>query len=137
MTALVDTNFLVSVLLKNDVNHTRSVKALADLKRQPAIVAASVLVEVFYLLDKYAGYQAAIASLREIRRLYTIEPLSSHDMQTMEAFMTRYNSARFDYVDTAIMALAERMKIEQIFTYDRRDFVIFRPTHCAALELLP
>ncbi len=58
-------------------------------------------------------------------------------MRRMEAIMTRYASARFDYADVAQMVLAERLKITQIYTFDRRDFSIFRPQHCDAFELLP
>jgi hypothetical protein len=35
------------------------------------------------------------------------------------------------------MALAERLNITQICAFDRRDFPIFRPTHCENLEPLP
>ncbi len=51
--------------------------------------------------------------------------------------MERYADARFDFVDCCIMALAERLNITQVCTFDRRDFSIFRPTHCEHLELLP
>jgi predicted nucleic acid-binding protein len=49
--------------------------------------------------------------------------------------MTRYT--RFDFVDCAILTLAERLDITQICTFDRRDFAAYKPTHCEYLELLP
>jgi predicted nucleic acid-binding protein len=49
----------------------------------------------------------------------------------------QYASAHFDFVDCCIMALAERLNITQVCTFDQRDFTIFRPTHCDYLELLP
>lgn len=137
MTVLIDTNFLISVLMANDINHTKAVAALPLIKPQRAIVAAPVLVELFYLVDQFAGYPAAVKSIRETRRLYSIEPLINVDLQEMEGIMTRYQDARFDYTDVAIMVLAERLNIEQVYTFDRRDFVIFRPRHCTAFELLP
>ena len=35
------------------------------------------------------------------------------------------------------MAIAERLNITRIATFDRRDFSIFQPSHCDYLELLP
>ena len=40
--------------------------------------------------------------------------------------MEKYADARFDFVDCCIMALAERLAITQICTFDRRDFSIFK-----------
>jgi predicted nucleic acid-binding protein len=137
MAVLVDTNFLVAVLVSNDINHARAMAAIPGLKEEPRIVAAPVLIELFYLVGKYVGYSAAVKALQETRQYYRIEPLSSDDMTAMEAIMTRYASAEFDYTDAALMALAERLKIEHIYTFDRRDFMIFRPRHCSALSLLP
>jgi hypothetical protein len=51
--------------------------------------------------------------------------------------MTQYADANLDFVDCCIMALSERLQVRQICTLDRRDFSIFRPTHCDYLELLP
>lgn len=48
-----------------------------------------------------------------------------------------YDNAEFDIVDCAIMAIAERLDITRIATFDRRDFSIFQPRHCDFLELLP
>ncbi len=51
--------------------------------------------------------------------------------------MNQYADAEFNFTDTAIMAQAERLNINRIATFDRRDFSVFRPTHCEYLELLP
>ena len=51
--------------------------------------------------------------------------------------MDQYTDAEFDFADVSLMALAERLNITQIFTFDRRDFVIYRPVHCTHLELIP
>jgi len=48
-----------------------------------------------------------------------------------------YADAGFDFVDCCIMALAERLQITPIYTFDHRDFAIFRRQHCPYLELLP
>jgi predicted nucleic acid-binding protein len=55
----------------------------------------------------------------------------------MREIMLQYKDAGFDYVDAAIMAISERLNITRVCMFDRRDFPIFRPKHCPALELLP
>jgi predicted nucleic acid-binding protein len=57
--------------------------------------------------------------------------------RTWYEIMLDYDDSAFDFVDTAIMALAERLNIETVYTLDRRDFGIFRPRHCKFLKVLP
>jgi predicted nucleic acid-binding protein len=63
--------------------------------------------------------------------------LTKDDAERATEIMEAYSDARFDFVDCCIMALSERLNITQVCTFDRRDFVIFRPKHCDYLELLP
>jgi uncharacterized protein len=69
--------------------------------------------------------------------VFIIEALTDKDMIRMRQIMNKYKDNQFDFVDTAIMALAERLNITQIMTFDRRDFGAFRPAHCDYFTLLP
>jgi predicted nucleic acid-binding protein len=40
-----------------------------------------------------------------------------------------YPGAKLDFVDCCMMAMSERLNITRVCTFDRRDFLIFRPTH--------
>jgi len=51
--------------------------------------------------------------------------------------MTQYKTAKLDFTDTAIIAIAERLNITHILTFDRRDFSIIRPKHVDYFKLLP
>ena len=66
-----------------------------------------------------------------------LEPITMPDLRRASEIMEAYANARFDFVDCCIMALAERLTITQICTFDHRDFSIFKPTHCDFLELMP
>lgn len=48
-----------------------------------------------------------------------------------------YRDSRLDVVDCCIIALAERLQIKRIATFDRRDFHIVRPSHTEYFEILP
>jgi hypothetical protein len=44
---------------------------------------------------------------------------------------------KIDFVDALIVAMAERLNITRLLTFDRRDFQLLRPKHCVSFELLP
>lgn len=84
------------------------------------------------------NYNAAVNYLAQtLNASFDIQPLTAQDSQRMIAIMRQYTSAAFDYTDAAIMALAECLNITQVYTFDHRDFRIFRPDHTPFLELLP
>lgn len=137
MTALIDTNVLLAYSFVREQKHDRAVKALQSLGREQGLVAAPVLSEVFLMTALRVNYRAAIDAFTHIRKAFTILDLTVADMERMQVIMIQYASAEFDYTDIAIMALAERLGITQVYTFDRRDFSIFRPAHCDFLQLLP
>lgn len=51
--------------------------------------------------------------------------------------MSTYAVAKLDFVDCCLTALAERLNITKIRTFDRRDFSMIRPKHAEYFELLP
>lgn len=83
------------------------------------------------------SYAHAIRIFASTRAAFQIQGITQSDMMQIQQIMTQYADAEFDFADVSIMALAERLQITRIYTFDRRDFSIFRPTHCDYLELLP
>jgi hypothetical protein len=67
---------------------------------------------------------------------FQMQSLTNADLIRMQQIMEQYQDAAFDFTDTAIMALSERLNVTRVCTFDRRDFSIFRPAHCdAALSI--
>jgi predicted nucleic acid-binding protein len=124
---------------KRDAKHSHAIKGLASLKHdRDRIVPAPVVYELFYMMTERVNYERAILSLELLRTAeFTIVPLTDEDMLRIIQIMRQYTSAAFDYTDAAMMALAERLRITQVYTFDQRDFLIFKPNHTAFLELLP
>lgn len=83
----------------------------------------------------YAGVQRFLHLIQTIDARY--EPIIREDLPRMREIATMYDTAAFDIVDCCIMAIAERLNVTRIATFDRRDFSIFRPQHCDFFELLP
>ncbi len=137
MTVLFDTNFLLALTHRQDVRHKVARLAMRNLTGTRLVVAA-VLPEIFYMATTRVSYASACALFDQLRTsAFQIEPLLDADMARMSGIMRQYQDNAFDYVDTAIMAVAERLTITDVYTFDRRDFTAFRPRHCAALTLLP
>lgn len=134
---LLDTGFLVALNYPHDQKHPQAVQ-FATTSTTPLLIPEVVLPEVTFLLRRAGGIPAVRGFLNRI--VVTGAPLLSvthQDIQRAEEIMGEYADARFDFVDTCLMALAERLNITHICTFDRRDFSMFRPRHCEYLHLLP
>jgi hypothetical protein len=137
MAVLIDTSFLVALSFPKDCHHDEARQALRTLK-DVRVIAEPVVSEFFRIMYVRESYQKAVAGFLLTRNpvfqvVHPIEP----DLERMHDIMVQYADAELDYTDVAIMAVAERLNIEQIYTFDRRDFSIFRPNHCEYLNLLP
>lgn len=137
MAALIDTNLLLALVFPADIHHQAALAAMSDTKMR-RIIPAPVLSELFYMVTARMDYHAAIRAFQLARSaIFQIEPLNDDDMTRMEAIMTNYADNEFDFVDAALMAMAERLDICEIYTFDHRDFGVYRPPHCDFFELLP
>jgi len=137
MQTLIDTGFLLATIYARDRNHQRALEAIRKLRGE-RVIAAPVLVEVFYMAVVRVHYAAAITLFDRITSAgFTVVDLTAEDYPRMAEIMRSYQDAAFDFTDVAQMAVAERMNITRILTVDRRDFSVFRPKHTRFLELLP
>lgn len=137
MVALIDTNVLLAYAYAKDSRHIDATRLIRSLRGEQRIVPQSVLSELFYMVTIRMSYDEAVKIFAVTRLAFQIEPLVNSDMARMEQIMVQYQDAKLDFVDVSIFALAERLNIRRICTFDRRDFSIFRPTHCDYFELLP
>jgi predicted nucleic acid-binding protein len=134
---LIDTGFLIAL---NDLKDPFRDKAIAFAKTDTSkrLVPDVVLTEVTYLLKRHIGHHAVLTFLRAFAESpMELEAITKDDLKRASAIMTKYGDAKLDFVDCCIMALAERLEVASICTFDRRDFVIYRLPSGQALELLP
>lgn len=134
---LVDSSFLIA-LYDEDSDDYEEARLAADLYFGEFVVPQVALTEVIYLLRRELGMRGALLFLDEFNASRMIlQDVDKVDLIRARGIMAEYIDARLDFVDCCIMALSERLKVTQVFTYDERDFSIFRPKHCDYLELLP
>jgi len=134
---LVDSGFLYALYDLSDQNYSAAAAfTLTDLSLR--IIPDVVLTEVVYLLKQRVGQRATLAFLDDLAISQAqLEPVLIEDIRRVTEIMEDYADADLDFVDCCIVALAERLAITQISTFDRRDFQMIRPSHAPYFELLP
>ena len=134
---LVDSSYIVALGYKGDKHHTRA----TELSTQADIdfwIPDVVLIEALFNLQRLGGTYATIEFaellIQETPNFVHLD--HSAFVRAME-LMRKYRDAELDFVDCYLTALAERLNITRICTFDHRDFSIIRPKHIDYLELLP
>jgi predicted nucleic acid-binding protein len=134
---LLDTSFLYAINDSQDRNHSDSVNFVRSLT-DSLILPAPVLPELCYLLHSRLGHLAMRRFLSGLMESdIVLVDLKETDMSRVIELLDQYADARLDFTDTAIVAVAERLNITRVLTFDRRDFALVRPRHCHAFELVP
>jgi predicted nucleic acid-binding protein len=134
---LVDTGPLYAMADRDDDWHPRVVQFLKR-SRDDLVVPVVVLPEAAYLLAAHLGAKAEQKLVQSIvNGEMALEELTLQDLRRALDILDRYSTARLGFVDAAVVATAERLRISRILTTDRRDFSIVRPRHCRRFELLP
>jgi uncharacterized protein len=129
---LVDTNILVAAARDADTNHSAAASLLQTLT-EALLVPPTVLAEACYLLSAWGSPTAEATSLRAS----TLADLTVADVHRMADLVEQYADLRLGGTDASLVAIAERLGIDRIATFDRRHFTVVRPTHVEALTLLP
>jgi predicted nucleic acid-binding protein len=132
---LIDAGPLVALLHADDRNHARCVDTLRTLA-EPLATVWPALTEAMYLLSFSWVAQEALWEMLETE-VFTIFPLDQQDMARMRALMKKYRDFPMDLADAALVRVAEREKIQRIFTLDRRDFSVYRPGRTGRFSIIP
>ena len=133
---LVDTNFVYAVLYRRDKDHALAL-AYYEALGQRALLPTITLPEIAYLVNRVGGTTAVIEVMTTLRSEFEMVEVNQQDYDRAIEILRKYHDSRIDFVDACIMALAERLKITRILTFDRRDFGLYRPAHCDTFDLLP
>lgn len=69
--------------------------------------------------------------------VFTLVELTKPDLSRVAALVERYADFPLGAVDASVVAVAERLKVDEVFTLDVRHFAAVRPVHVPAFTLLP
>jgi uncharacterized protein len=132
---LVDAGPLVALIHADDQHHQRCKEALATL-RQPMLTVWPAFTKAMYLLNFSGEAQDALWDILESDALWMAD-LTEDDYPRVQQLMRKYRDLPIDLADAALVRVAERERLPRIFTIDRRDFEIYRPTGIRRFEILP
>jgi len=132
---LVDTGPLVAMLRRNDAEHARCIAAVRSM-RTPLLTSVAVLTEACWLLR---DLPSAVSQLLLEVEQSVVQPLDlDHNAYPwLRSFFSKYQDLRPQFADATLCYLAEREKIEVIFTLDRRDFQVYRDSRGKPFRLAP
>ncbi|OLE97314.1 MAG: hypothetical protein AUG75_09750 [Cyanobacteria bacterium 13_1_20CM_4_61_6] len=133
--ALVDTGPLVALFSKNDSKHDDCVRAAQGFV-PPLLTSWPVLTEVAWLVRMEP---IALRKLLEgaHKGLLKVLELDQEFFSWSTTFLEKYENIGVQLADASLVYLAEREKIEFIFTLDRRDFSVYRTSRNRALKIIP
>ena len=66
-----------------------------------------------------------------------ILPLGMDDIPHMKELMREYRDLPMDLAHAALVRVAERERLRRIFTLDRRDFQVYRPSRIGRFVIFP
>lgn len=137
MAYLLDTGFFYSTLNHKEKFHDETVKTLSSIYEE-IIFPVPAITETAYLVQRDLGVKALAKFLDDLPEMNLLfETPTAEDFKRAAEILRKYNDANIDFVDSCIVAIAERLNITKILTVDRRHFGIFKPRHCEAFEILP
>jgi uncharacterized protein len=132
---LVDAGPLVALLDRGDAHHAECVEALQSIKGN-LVTVWPAFTEAMYLLGFSWSGQNALWEMIESGAL-SVAVLDSEDAPRMKTLMRKYRDLPMDLADAALVRVAERERVRQIFTLDRRHFRTYRPAGLGGFTILP
>jgi uncharacterized protein len=135
MTLLLDTGPLVAAIDRSDKHHARCA-ALLESAHAPLLVPTTVIVEVCWLLEERPDIESAFLAAVAAGEFEHVT-ITAADLARTAELVRIYADLPLGAVDASVIAIAERFKLTDVATLDRRHFTVVRPRHTAALNLLP
>jgi hypothetical protein len=132
---LVDAGPLIALIHEDDNEHRRCREAFAAMN-EPLGTVWPALAEAMHLLSFSPQAQQALWEMIETGAVEILS-LGIDDVPRMRELMHKYRDLPMDLADAALVRVAERERVRRIFTLDRRDFHIYRPSRIGRFAVLP
>jgi uncharacterized protein len=133
---LIDTGPLVSLFDRRDEHYTVCSEQAKNLPGR-LYTCLPVITEVAYLLNRQDSRLVDLLYAACRDGVYQILPIEASDFESIRGIRNIYHDLGLDFADAALMHIAERDGINTIFTLDRRDFSVFRPSGHKSLSIIP
>jgi predicted nucleic acid-binding protein len=134
---IVDSGVLIAAADVDDQYHQSCVQLFEE-RRDEFVVPATVVVEVCWMLSRHVSEELELDLLASIAEgELRVEALERTDYARTKELVTTYADFPLGMVDGSVVAIAERLRVNEVATLDHRHFTVVRPAHVPALTLLP
>jgi hypothetical protein len=135
---VVDTGVVLAAADADDRWHHQAAAVLEDRPPELLVLPVPVAVQAAWLIASRVGPATEAAFIASVAAgEFTLAELTAPDWARCADLVETYADLGLGLVDASVIALAERLRITTVASIDRRDFLVVRPTHCEAFELIP
>lgn len=135
-----DTGPLVALSNERDDYYVAAKDLFRDLHMagETVLIPSTVLAETCYWLNKHGGPEVEAAFLDAVADgTFTLVDLTNDDVVRMSELVRRFGSFTLGGTDASVVAIAERLGLREIATFDRRHFPAITPKDGGHFTLLP
>jgi predicted nucleic acid-binding protein len=134
---LVDTGPLIALIDRGDADHAACMRALRSLDDPPLSTTWPCVTEAMYHLWQVGKLPAQAELWRYLRkRILQVHPIAMAEQTRMEELMTQYRDRPMDLADASLVAVAEALRQQTIFSIDS-DFYIYRQANGSSFHVVP
>ena len=124
MIAIIDTGPWVALIDRSELRHAECVRWLKNYSGSLYSTEA-VLTEVLYILNFSITAQNAAMDF-VLKSVVEIVPSSIESLKKTKGLMNKYADLPMDFADATIVSLATETGIQNIVTFDKKDFSIYK-----------
>ncbi len=135
MIAILDTGPWVALIDRSESRHAECVKWLREFSGRLYSTEA-VLTEVLYLLNFSISAQCAALDF-VLESVVEIVPASTMSLKKTKNLMKKYADLPMDYADATIVCLAAETGMQNVVTFDRKDFAIYKLPKKQSFTIMP
>jgi predicted nucleic acid-binding protein len=137
MALICDTGAIYALYDADDVHHAAA-KAVVEAEAGPLFLPMVLLAEIDYLLTSRLGTDAALDFLESVASgSFTLVVPGSEDLARCRELIRQYRDLPLGLADATVVATAERLKIQRVFTVDERHFRAIQPRGLGHFILIP
>jgi len=132
---LLDTGAFVALVDRDEKFHEPCVAALERWTGR-VVSTEAVLTETLYLVGP--DFRAQKNCLEFILRgAFQLVPSSAKSLGRAAFLMEKYRNVPMDFADATLVALAEELETDTVFTLDRRGFSVYRLNRNKPFRIIP
>ena len=135
MIAILDTGPWVALIDRSESKHAECVKWLKDFSGRLYSTEA-VLTEVLYLLNFSITAQCAALDF-VLKSVVDIVPANTKSLKKTKNLMKKYADLPMDYADATVVCLAAETGMQNVVTFDRKDFAIYKLPKKKSFMIMP